>query len=235
MVDLQVWHHGKQHFQCFWSCFTYILMPHNVFVLYFRLPYFHVSSTCSVLFLHSTLVLSFNIYVIVTLSLLMEGSKRNRAREWMYAIGQMYTEYISKQIFVYDTDCHTGCYFFANVLTCIPKQVISQHLNGRIKLYYLDKMMAYLSGRKKWPIAGQQHRHHIYIYIYIYIYICYSCENDIVHHKRWNEIASQNIFKTKFSGIIIHPPLWQDAIDSVSVSCNDHALWTHGKPIFLPR
>ena len=34
-----------------------------------------------------------------------------------------------------------------------------------------------------------------YIYIYIYIYIYYSCENDIVHHKRWNEIASQNIFK----------------------------------------
>ena len=35
---------GKQLFCCLFYCFTYILMPHNMIILYFRLPYFHVSN-----------------------------------------------------------------------------------------------------------------------------------------------------------------------------------------------
>ena len=43
-------------------------MPYNI-ILYFRLPYFHVSN--SALFLHSTPVLSFYIDVVLTLSINM--------------------------------------------------------------------------------------------------------------------------------------------------------------------
>ena len=46
------WHNGELLFHCFWLRFIYILMPHNMIILWFRLPYFHVSN--SVLFLHNT-------------------------------------------------------------------------------------------------------------------------------------------------------------------------------------
>ena len=46
----------ENNFSLFWLCFTYTLMPHNI-MLYFHLPYFHISST--VYFSHSTPVLSF--------------------------------------------------------------------------------------------------------------------------------------------------------------------------------
>ena len=64
--------------------FTYILMPHNMMILYFRLPYFHVSN--SALFLHSISVLSSyidvdltlsNRYLSLTLSLLWRHSERD--------------------------------------------------------------------------------------------------------------------------------------------------------------
>ena len=47
-------------------CFIYIVVSHNMIILYFRLPCFHVSNSTS--FLHSTLVLSFYIDVFLTLS-----------------------------------------------------------------------------------------------------------------------------------------------------------------------
>ena len=42
-------------------------MPHNMILLYFRLPYFHVSK--SALFLQSALVLSFYIDIVLTPSI----------------------------------------------------------------------------------------------------------------------------------------------------------------------
>ena len=42
-------------------------MPHNMIVLYFHLPYFHVSN--SGLFLYSTSVLSFYVDIVLKLSL----------------------------------------------------------------------------------------------------------------------------------------------------------------------
>ena len=64
IVDLLVSHNGEQLFHCFWLCFTYILMPHNMIILYFRLLYYHVSNSAQ--FLHSTFVLSFYIDVVLT-------------------------------------------------------------------------------------------------------------------------------------------------------------------------
>ena len=50
-------------------CFTYILISHYVTILYFHLPYFHVSNS-SLFFLHcARIVLSFYIGVVFTLSL----------------------------------------------------------------------------------------------------------------------------------------------------------------------
>ena len=54
--------------------FTYILMPHNMIILYFHLPYFHVSKMLYVL--HSTLVLSY--YMGVLLIYYFNGLKRIR-------------------------------------------------------------------------------------------------------------------------------------------------------------
>ena len=45
--------------------FAFMLIPYNM-IFYFYLPYFHVSNNA--LFLHSTLVLSFDIDVVLTLS-----------------------------------------------------------------------------------------------------------------------------------------------------------------------
>ena len=53
-------------FHCFWLCFTYILMPHSMIILHFRLPWFHILNSP---FLHSALVLSFCIDVVLTLSI----------------------------------------------------------------------------------------------------------------------------------------------------------------------
>ena len=50
---------------CNHDCFTYILMPHKMIILYFHLPYFHVFSA-----LFSTSVLSFCIDIFLTLSII---------------------------------------------------------------------------------------------------------------------------------------------------------------------
>ena len=65
-LSIFFWHNGELLFHCFLLRFTYILMPHSVIILYYRLPYFHVSNNA--LFLHSTLVLSFYIDIVLTLS-----------------------------------------------------------------------------------------------------------------------------------------------------------------------
>ena len=54
-------------FNVFFIMFSYTLMPHNIILINFRLPYFHV--LISALFLHSILVFSFYIYVVLTLSI----------------------------------------------------------------------------------------------------------------------------------------------------------------------
>ena len=79
IVGLQCSHNGEQLFHCFWLCFTYILMPHKMVILYFPLPCFHVSNTVALYFnlilfiyyLHSnvTLVLSFYTHIVLTLSI----------------------------------------------------------------------------------------------------------------------------------------------------------------------
>ena len=53
--------------------FTYILMPHNMIILYFHLPYFHVSKMLYVS--HGTLVLSY--YIGVLLTYYFNGSKKD--------------------------------------------------------------------------------------------------------------------------------------------------------------
>ena len=50
LVGLKVWCNAEQRFHCCWLYFTYILMHHDMIILYFRLPYFHVPN--STLFLH---------------------------------------------------------------------------------------------------------------------------------------------------------------------------------------
>ena len=50
IVGLKVWCNAEQRFHCCWLYFTYILMHHDMIILYFRLPYFHVSN--STLFLY---------------------------------------------------------------------------------------------------------------------------------------------------------------------------------------
>ena len=68
IVGLYVWRKGKQLFCCFslFCCFLFhIIMPYNI-ILYFRLPYLHVSN--NVLFSTCTSVLSFYIDVVLTLS-----------------------------------------------------------------------------------------------------------------------------------------------------------------------
>ena len=56
--------YGEQPSHCFNHAFTYILMPHIVMILNFHLPSFHVSNR-----LHSTLVLSFHIDLVLLLSI----------------------------------------------------------------------------------------------------------------------------------------------------------------------
>ena len=51
----------------FCYCFTYVFMHHDMIMLYFSLPYFHVSKRN--IFLRSTSVLSFYIDVVLNLSL----------------------------------------------------------------------------------------------------------------------------------------------------------------------
>ena len=78
IVGLYVWHNGEQLFHCFRPCFTHILMPQGMIVLYFRLPCFHVSN--GTLFLHSTLVLSFYIDAILTLFIILNREQLNCGR-----------------------------------------------------------------------------------------------------------------------------------------------------------
>ena len=47
-------YYKSQTFSWFWLCTAYILIPNNMIILCFHLPYFHVSNNA--LFLRSTLV-----------------------------------------------------------------------------------------------------------------------------------------------------------------------------------
>ena len=72
------WHNGEQRFHyfqlCFTFVFTYILMPHNMIAVYFLSPYFHVSKSGS----FNTLILSFYIDVVLTLSIIYTSMYPNR-------------------------------------------------------------------------------------------------------------------------------------------------------------
>ena len=58
-----------------YDCF-YILMPHNMIIINFRLPNFQVSKIM-LYFLHSTSVLSFYIDVVLTLSIEVAHANKN--------------------------------------------------------------------------------------------------------------------------------------------------------------
>ena len=70
MVGLFVWHNEEKNnivIVVFLFSFTYMIMPHNMMILCFRLQYFHVPIV--LWFLHSTLVVSSYIDVVLTLSI----------------------------------------------------------------------------------------------------------------------------------------------------------------------
>ena len=74
----------------------HILMPYNV-ILYFRLPYFHVSN--SPFFLHSTSVLSFYIDVVLTLF-------AGQDNQWINAV---WMQTFNDKMSVVSKPSHTSC------------------------------------------------------------------------------------------------------------------------------
>ena len=76
MVGLQAWHKNKQLFCCIY-CLAYILMPHNMIILYF--VYLTSMPQIGLNFLHSTSVLSFCIDVVLALSITSATTGSDRA------------------------------------------------------------------------------------------------------------------------------------------------------------